>query len=235
MSRRRFFADEVAGDHAAVLGQHAWHLARVLRARVGQEFDVALGSDVRRGRVTSVSDARVEFALGLPVDSSALPAVTLFLAIFKFDRMEWAIEKCVELGVARIVPVSAQRSEPRLAAAAAKRVERWRCIALQAAEQSRRSDPPAVDNPVRLPEVMSLAAGARILLAESGDRLPLKDVLPGCEPPLCLAVGPEGGWAESEVTAFTASGWVPASLGRSILRAETAAITAVALAMSALE
>jgi len=143
MTRRRWIADEFSDDHAALTGAHAAHLSRTLRARVGQEFEVACGDCVRRATVTSVSDDRVEFTLGEDVAASAVVPITLLLAIFKFDRMEWAIEKCTELGVARIVPVIAQRTDSHLAAAALKRAERWRRIALQAAEQSRRAHPPA--------------------------------------------------------------------------------------------
>src|SRR5208337_5419107 len=99
MTRRRWIADEVKGDTAALVGDHAAHLARVLRAEVGQEFDIAAGEDVRRGTITFVSYDRVEFALDAKpyrrhgARQSAAPKITLVLAIFKFDRMEWAIEK----------------------------------------------------------------------------------------------------------------------------------------------
>ena len=106
MTRRRWIADEVSGSHAALVGSHADHLAHVLRARIGQEFDIATAENVRRGRIVSITDGRVEFELGEVVPSAAIPTLTLLLSIFKFDRMEWAIEKCVELGAARIVPWS---------------------------------------------------------------------------------------------------------------------------------
>jgi 16S rRNA (uracil1498-N3)-methyltransferase len=144
MTRRRFIADEVSGDRAALVGEHADHLVRVLRTRVGQEFDIATGDAVRRGRVASVGDGRVEFELAEEVSAASLSEITLVLAVFKFDRMEWAIEKCTELGVSRIVPVIARRTDAHLAAASAKRVERWRRIARQAAEQSRRAAPPEI-------------------------------------------------------------------------------------------
>jgi 16S rRNA (uracil1498-N3)-methyltransferase len=105
MTRRRWIADEVTGDTAALVGEHAAHLARVLRAEVGQEFDIATGDEIRRGTITTISYDRVEFALGkkqgLSLRSTRLsaPRVTLVLAVFKFDRMEWAIEKCTEIGV----------------------------------------------------------------------------------------------------------------------------------------
>src|SRR6202035_3280325 len=142
MTRRRWMPDEVSGDRAALVGEHADHLVRVLRARVGQDFDIAIGEAVRRGRIALVSDDRVEFELGEQVSGADLAEITLVLAVFKFDRMEWAIEKCTELGVARVVPVIAQRTDSHLAAASAKRQERWQRIARQAAEQSRRASPP---------------------------------------------------------------------------------------------
>jgi 16S rRNA (uracil1498-N3)-methyltransferase len=238
MTRRRWIADEVAGDTAALVGEHAAHLARVLRAEVGQTFDISTEAEVRRGTVTSVSDDRVEFKLGQGQVLTSIPKITLALAIFKFDRMEWAIEKCTEIGVARIIPVIARRSDAHLAAAAFKRRERWQRIVRQAAEQSRQAAPPEVAIPVKLKELAgALPAGAltRIVLSESladseeGSRL--GEVLQSRSPKgeVALAVGPEGGWAEDELIWFRESGWVAASLGATILRAETAAIVATAL------
>jgi 16S rRNA (uracil1498-N3)-methyltransferase len=234
MTRRRFIADEVSNTRAALIGDHADHLSRVLRARVGQEFDIATGDSVRRGKITSVTNVRVEFDLGEEVPAVSLAEITLVLAIFKFDRMEWAIEKCTELGVARIVPAIARRTDSHLAVASTKRVERWQRIARQASEQSRRAAPPEIVGPVKLSEVTSVSAGLRILLAESEERTSLRDVLKPNEADdgVTLAVGPEGGWVEDELQSFQQAGWISVSLGNTILRAETAAIAAVAVAMN---
>src|SRR5207342_2831279 len=93
MTRRRWIADEVSGSHAALTGAHAQHLAQVLRGRVGQEFDIATADSVHRGRITSITNDRVEFDLGEAIPTSQAPNLTIILSIFKFDRMEWAIEK----------------------------------------------------------------------------------------------------------------------------------------------
>jgi len=234
MTRRRWIADEVSGNRAALTGDHADHLVRVLRARVGQEFDIANGTVVRRGRIVSIADARVEFELGEEVAAASPANVTLLLGIFKFDRMEWAIEKCTELGVARIVPVIARRTDAHLAAASAKRADRWRRLALQASEQSRRAAPPEIAAAVKLKETTGLPGALRIVLAESENQTPLRDALTSAEGEILLAVGPEGGWAEDEVQLFQTAGWMSASLGPTILRAETAAIAATAIVISEL-
>lgn len=231
MTRRRWIADEISGNRAILTGNHAEHLARVLRARVGQEFDIATGLAVRKSRITSIAESRVEFELGEEVPAATAAKITLALAVFKFDRMEWAIEKCTELGVAQIVPVIARRTDVHLAAATIKRTERWRRIARQAAEQSRRAAPPEIAAPVELPEALGLPGDVRIVLAESEEKALLRDVLELLpqEAEIVLAVGPEGGWTIDELQGFQQAGWTSASLGRTVLRAETAAIAATAI------
>ena len=252
MTRRRFIADESSGDRAALVGEHADHLVRVLRARVGQDFDIATGETVRRGRIAAVSDGRVEFDLGEEVPRSSLAEITLVLAVFKFDRLEWAIEKCTELNVTNIIPVIARRTEKHLAVAAEKRAERWRRIVREASEQSRRTAPPEIAVPVKLSEALQLprfsraphhdevagaAARLRIVLDETEREASLGDILQahGNLESLALAVGPEGGWTTDELRSFATSEWqwISASLGETILRAETAALAALAIARAA--
>jgi 16S rRNA (uracil1498-N3)-methyltransferase len=235
MTRRRWIADEVSNNRAALTGEHAEHLIRVLRAQVGQEFDIAAGGVVRAGRIVNVKPNRVEFELGSEVAAAAAAQITLLLAIFKFDRMEWAIEKCTELGISRIVPVIARRTDAHLATAAAKRTERWRRIVLQASEQSRRAAPPELAQSIKVRDAAALPGVLRIVLAESEKQSQLRDVLvPDSEGETLLAIGPEGGWADEELQLFNDSGWTSASLGPTILRAETAAIAATAIAVSEL-
>jgi 16S rRNA (uracil1498-N3)-methyltransferase len=234
MTRRRWIADEVGPEagRAALTGDNAAHLARVLRAKPGQEFDIAVAGSVRRGTVLSVAPGRVEFELGEVIATADALPVELLLAIFKFDRMEWAVEKATELGVARIVPVIAQRTEKHLAQSSLKRVERWRKIAREAAQQSRRAAPPEVAEPASLKEVV---AGGGVVLSEAETGVSLKQALAQTlATPVRLVVGPEGGWTAEEMALFQKNGWQSASLGVTILRAETAAIAALAIAASEL-
>ena len=146
--------------------------------------------------------------------------------------MEWAIEKCTELNVTSIVPVIARRTEKHLAQAAEKRVERWRRIAREASEQARRVTPPEIGDPVKLSAALEFPAEVRVVLAESEREVQFSDVLherPALRS-LSLAIGPEGGWTAEELQMFEQAGWIAASLGETILRAETAAIAALAVA-----
>lgn len=236
MTRRRWIADEVSDSRAALTGAHAEHLVRVLRARIGQEFDIVADAVVRRGRVVTIGDKRVEFELGegIPAETASIQ-LTLLLAIFKFDRMEWAIEKCTELGVTRIVPVIAHRTDPHLASGSVKRVERWRRLALQASEQSRRTTPPEITDPIKFREALTLPANLKIALSEAEEQIQLLEVARCSEAgEILLTIGPEGGWTKDESELFQKNGWLAASLGPTILRAETAAIAATAITMSAL-
>ena len=165
------------------------------------------------------------------------------LSIFKFDRLEWAIEKGTELGVERIVPVIARRSEKHLAQSAQNRVERWRRIVREAAQQSRRSDIPTIEDVLPLKTAARKTSdAARLLLAEQERSTTLRRAVEeaiqnsGNEmPSIQLAVGPEGGWTAEEEALFDAEGWKSVSLGPRILRAETAAITATAVVAALLE
>jgi 16S rRNA (uracil1498-N3)-methyltransferase len=237
MTRRRWIADAVEGDRAFLIGTHAQHLARVLRARIGQEFDIATPAGVRRGTIQNITDERVEFELGESVGHADQQEITLLLAIFKFDRMEWAIEKCTELGITKILPVVARRTDSHLASAAERLVERWKRIVTQAAEQSRRAQPPDIALPMKLKDALSAdatgAASLRIVLAESEEQLTLVDAVGSSNVgALTLAVGPEGGWTDEELNIFRDAGWLSASLGQTILRAETAAIAATAIVIA---
>ena len=234
MTRRRWIADEFSETRAALTGPHATHLARTLRAKTGQEFQVACGDRVRVAVIQAVAEDRVEFALREEVLAPVAVPITLLLAIFKFDRMEWAIAKCTELNVTTIIPIIARRTEKHLALAAVKRAERWRRIAREAAEQSRRVAPPEIGAPAKLSQALTHDAELRVVLSESEREMALSDLVRSREEvrSMALAVGPEGGWTPDELQAFSQSQWIAVSLGETILRAETAAIAALAVARS---
>lgn len=234
MTRRRWIADRVEGDRAYLLDQNANHLFRVLRVKTGQEFEVVAAGAVRLGTVVFAADNRVEFHLGEELVVPALPEITAYLSIFKLDRLEWALEKLTEIGVAKITPMIAARSGHHLIKAAGTRIPRWQKIAHEATQQSRRAAPPEISQPKDLTDVIAAVQSDRIVLSETEQGASLKNVLTNCRPPLALAFGPEGGWTLDEIKMFQTAGWKPASLGRTILRAETAAIAAVAVVMAEL-
>jgi 16S rRNA (uracil1498-N3)-methyltransferase len=250
MTRRRWIAEHWDEATATLVGAQAEHMARVLRAQPGMEADVVAGGHVFHAQVAAVARDEVRFNLIAELEADPALPVTLVMAVYKFDAMEWAIEKATELGVAAMAPVIARRTEKHLAEAAPKRAERWRRIAHEAAQQSRRSDVPIIFDPTPLAaRVRAAAEAARddagatlIVLAEQERTTTLRHaikealVAAGTETPtLELAVGPEGGWTPAEEALFDANGWRAVSLGPRILRAETAVIAALAVVASYLE
>jgi 16S rRNA (uracil1498-N3)-methyltransferase len=249
MTRRRFIADTWTPTTATLIGDQAAHLARVLRAEPGQIFDVVAGGFLHRAEVTSVTaggsgdEAEVLVTLHEELETDTALPLHLLLAVFKFDHMEWAIEKATELGVARITPILARRTEKHLAQAASKRVERWRRIALEASKQSRRTTIPEIADPLPLKQALEHEQSpTRILLSETEQATTLASALQNAGCPTsgpsdvgsyithAIAIGPEGGWTPEEMTLFTTHQWQPVTLGPRILRAETAAIAAIAIA-----
>jgi 16S rRNA (uracil1498-N3)-methyltransferase len=243
MTRRRWIAERWDEATATLEGAQAEHMARVLRAQPGMEADVVAGGRVFHAEVAAVAPSEVRFNLIAEVEAEPALAVTLVMAVYKFDRMEWAIEKATELGVAAIAPVIARRTEKHLAEAAGKRAERWRRIAHEAAQQSRRSDVPVIHEPVSLANfAKGTSAATRIVLAEQERTTTLRNAVETAMDQAKeemaafeIAIGPEGGWAPEEEALFDANGWQAVSLGPRILRAETAAITAMAVIASCLE
>ena len=243
MTRRRWIAEHWDEATATLTGTQAEHLARVLRAQPGMEAHVVAGGHVFHAEVAAITPQEVRFNLISEIDADPALPITLAISIFKFDHMEWGIEKATELGVAAIAPVIARRTEKHLAQAAEKRVERWRRIALEAAQQSRRSDVPVIHEPIPLAQhVRALSQATRIVLAEQERTTTLRALVEEAlnaasnrMPALELAFGPEGGWAPDEEALFDANGWRAASLGPRVLRAETAAIAALAVVASYLE
>ena len=193
------------------------------------------GGRVWRAVISDVGGDSVVFALLSEIEAEAALPVTLLLSVFKFDRMEWIIEKGTELGAERFVPVTARRSEKHLVQAAPARVERWRRVAREAAKQSRRSDVPKVEDVVTLRAGVRMKTdppGLNLLLAEQERSMTLSDSLKQADAghaAVHLAVGPEGGWTTDEVALFGSEGWQAVSLGPRILRAETAGIAAMAV------
>ncbi len=229
--RRRFFVDEFQDNRAVMQGEAAHHLGRVLRAQPGQLYELSDGNKVWLGRIETVSRDTVNFSL-LEELPSYHPAVetTLLLSIVKFDSFEWALEKATELGVSRIVPLAAGRSEKALLAAAAKRAERWKKLLLEASQQSRRVQVPIL-GALTKPEAAFafFDHGLRIFLSEAAEGRPMREVLRDQKTEVAvLAVGPEGGWTETEFSAARAAHFQDASLGKLILRSETAVVASLA-------
>jgi len=225
--RRIHLSPERIEGARGLLGAEARrYLVDVLRLAPGAHIEVF---DGRGGRYRGEIEAGLE-SVRLGPREDAPPAaveIALLAALAKGEKMDLVVQKATELGVARILPFAAERSVVRLdPAKGASRAARWRRIAEEAARQSGRTDVPEVRPPASLAEALGdLAPGTRAFVFHPGGG-PLGG---GAAATLAAVVGPEGGLTEAEVRACEAAGAARASLGPRTLRAETAAIVAVAL------
>jgi 16S rRNA (uracil1498-N3)-methyltransferase len=239
MARRRFFVPEIRRGTAELIGPDAEHLVRVLRAEVGELYELSDNRDLYLASIEVARKSLVSFRI---LEKLASPAptvhVSLLAALFKFDRFEWLIEKATELGVSLIQPFEATRTEPGLWQASHKRRPRWQKIAREASQQSRRVHLPHIEPAVRFVKALQMDANVRLLLDEIAEAPPILERLPehrSFTDTVALLLGPEGGWTDEERAQAVEAGWLPCSLGTTILRAETAGVASLAIVQAALQ
>jgi 16S rRNA (uracil1498-N3)-methyltransferase len=238
MTGKRLIIDpgRVVGQRAVLDGPLYHHLRHVLRCEIGAALDLADGEGRRYlGRITAITEATIEVEILDRAEAPAEPAprLTLVYGLARGGRTDWTVQKSTELGLACFMPALCQRSVSR--PRTERKVERWREVARQAARQSHRGFVPEILPPRPLAAALE-AAAARAelrLIATPEGGTPLTQHAPTlARPPaeVALAVGPEGGFTDDELSLARAAGFVPVTLGPSILRSETAAIVIVALA-----
>jgi 16S rRNA (uracil1498-N3)-methyltransferase len=223
-----------AGPAFVLPPEASHHAMRVLRLRYGEAVYIFDGEGVEYRAVLTEIDGKPGVVLGERVEENreAPFAVTLVQALAVADKMDWIVQKAVEMGAVGVQPVEAERSVLRLAGErGTKRVEHWRQVAASAAEQCGRSRLCAVGDLRSLPQWLgSAAAGQRWILTPEGGT-PLS-AMPRPEAGVSLLIGPEGGWSEKEVAAALAAGCQPVRLGPRVLRTETAGVAAIAAMMA---
>ncbi len=212
----------------------AHHALRVLRLRYGEAVRVFDGEGAEFEAELVKLDGEAGVKLGRPVEGEreAPLQVRLVQALAVADKMDWIVQKAVELGAVAVQPVEAERCVMKLVGErAGKRVEHWRQVAVAAAEQCGRRRLCEVGELRRLPQWLAGEAdGERwILSPEDGEAL---SALPRPQGPVSLLIGPEGGWSEAELAAARAAGCRPVRLGPRVLRTETAGLAALAAMMA---
>ena len=213
---------QIDGDRLRITGDEHHHLT-VGRAAEGEAIEVLDGrGGVWTTEVASIN--RKETVLRVLQQRSvgkSGPDITLAISLIKPAAFELALEKAVEVGVTRFIPMIAQRSN-----VTSSRHDRWMRIVIEAAKQSKRYYIPEIEGPAKFERVLDVSAATKIVFAEHGGG-PLKSAVAG-SPALCL-VGPEGGWTDAELEAARLKGFHRVALGDTILRSETAAIVGAAL------
>ena len=239
MPHTRLFVDTrlATGSEVSLDADRARYLGRVLRLKSGDELSVFNGDDGEfAATVIGLGKASASVRLGPAVGSAAESPLRAHLVqgISRGERMDYVVQKATELGVKRITPVLTRYGVVKLdGQRAGKRREHWQSIAESACEQSGRIRPPLVDAPVSLNAWFGARpAGADLdLVLHPGAAAPLTS-LPAPQTKVCLLIGPEGGLSDSEYEDAAAAGFRAVSLGPRILRTETAAAAALAVAQS---
>ncbi len=241
MTPRIFSASPLASGELIVLDAiAARHLREALRLAPGDPlvlFDGCGGEYA--ATVVSASRERVEVRIGahLAVDRESPLVITLAQGISRGERMDYTLQKAVELGVHRVVPLATERSTVRLdEARARKRIEHWQGIVRHACEQSGRTALPPVTGLATVPAFAAAEHAALKLMLDPAAATPLAGLGNTMAPPpdICLAIGPEGGFSPGERAVLEAAGFVGARLGPRILRTETAALVALSVLQSRL-
>ncbi len=233
MTRVHVPAPLAAGRPCAVQGDAANHIARVLRLAVGDAltlFDGAGGEYAGRIQAIAKGTVIVEVGERCAVERESPLSLTLAQGVSRGERMDWVVQKAVELGVSRLVPVLTERSVVRLDPRQALSKQRhWQGIAIAACEQCGRDRIPEVAMPVPLAQLLDGLApeGSRLLLSPEGGAT-LAD-LESVHASLTVLIGPEGGLSEAERRAARAQGFQALRLGPRVLRTETAAVAALAV------
>ena len=227
--------EEYLNDELEIRGPRFHHLARVCRVRVGEVLRAALPNGrVVRAEVSEITADAVRARIDAEESPADLPPcrITLYQAVLKGEKMDFVVQKATELGACTLVPLQARRSVPRWTSEQAlERAGRWQRIADAAAEQCERSIPLQVEPPQCLTAAIAAQPPLALLLHErNGQNLRELAAAHLCVTDLGLYLGPEGGWDDEEVQILRAAGVLPVHLGPRILRAETAAVTALALA-----
>ncbi len=230
----RFFIDGTADGRAYIAGADALHIAKALRMRPGEALTLCDGKGTDfDGVLETVTDRQVTVRISASRPSQAEPtlAVTLYQGLPKGDKMDWIIQKAVELGVTAVVPVATRRSVARLEGKADKKQERWQRIAAEAAGQCGRGMLPSVERPLSWSQALSRLSGEPALVFYEGGGRPLRELVTPSTRRLSVFVGPEGGFDPEEIDAIRRQGGGVATLGPRILRCETAPLAALTLLM----
>ena len=230
----RFFIDGTADGRAYIAGADALHIAKALRMRPGEALTLCDGKGTDfDGVLETVTDRQVTVRISASRPSQAEPtlAVTLYQGLPKGDKMDWIIQKAVELGVTAVVPVATRRSVARLEVKADKQQERWQRIAAEAAGQCGRGMLPSVERPLSWSQALSRLSGEPALVFYEGGGRPLRELVTPSTRRLSVFVGPEGGFDPEEIDAIRRQGGGVATLGPRILRCETAPLAALTLLM----
>lgn len=231
-----FFTEPFIGDYCTIDGENAKHIEKSLRMKTGEAITLVDSKGIQHnGEIDSISNGIVTVKINESFKCENEPdtKVTLYQALPKGDKMDFIVQKSVELGVAEIVPVISARCISRPdQKSMKKKIQRWNKIALQASQQSRRGIIPIVKDAVTFSEAVGQLSenDCNIIFYECGGER-VGEIIKQHPNHINMFIGSEGGFEEQEVQQVIAKGGKSATLGKRVLRAETAPLTALSIIM----
>lgn len=221
-------SNDIREDSVLITGSDSYHLSRVRRVKPGTK--IMLRTDSGRGYVARVNNIKADGISATIVSEiktdNSIPEITLYMALLKGGNFDFIIQKTVELGVSRIVPVVTERTIPDPEKMSDKKLERWEKISAEACKQCLRTSTAFIEPPSSFKEILSEDISGLKIICHPGADTRMKTALDSSETRknISILIGPEGGFSEREISDAKKTGWISVNLGATHLRAETAAL-----------
>jgi 16S rRNA (uracil1498-N3)-methyltransferase len=224
----QFFLNDINSDGTfIIIGSDFYHLSRVRRIKINDVIKVRYKGTLYEASVISILSDSIEAKLGCVVSGAVdRTDVTLLCAMLKSGNFDFVIQKAVETGASRIIPVYTERTITDISNKKKSKIDRWKKISQEASKQSLRESPPEICEPLEFIEALKIGSCGLKIIAHPGAELNIKDVLAHIEKniPVTVFIGPEGGFTDRELSDAYGNGFTGVNFGFSHLRAETAVI-----------
>lgn len=222
---QRYFAKEKTSDGLTLYDSDLHHIKNVMRNKINDQIEVVYENIVYLCNIDSLSPITLSIASESTEDKEMATELTIAVALVNEQKMDLILQKLTELGVSRIIPIKTERSIIKLDdKKESKKIQRWQTICKEACEQSKRTKLPKVENIMSLNELTKIDTSLKLICSLNDKTKPLKDYLNRTIESIIFAIGPEGGFTEKEETFLISNGFLPVSLGKRVMRVETATI-----------
>ena len=222
---QRYFAKSKINDIFSLYEQDLHHIKNVMRNKIDDEIEVIYENIVYICRIKNIDPLSLEIIKTINEDRDLNIELSIAISLVNEQKMDLILQKLTELGVTNIIPIKTERSIVRLDdKKESKKIQRWQTICKEACEQSKRTKLPKVENIMSLSELSNVETNLKLICSLNDKTKPLREYLNDNIESIIFVIGPEGGFTEKEETFLIDRGYLPVSLGKRVMRVETATI-----------